>query len=213
MTKTNEIGQKAKVHTRHILRGCFFSIFVLFGLIFLVWFLGAVLVVSQPLRQVDAIVVLSGGKADRLAEGIKLFKAGLASHLILTKTGTDVLDPETQWDLIKQYSAVNLGVPLEDVSVTQMEANSTVEEAEAVLHEMQSYGYTSCILVTDSFHTLRSEIIFKQTFHGQGISLIMHAVPVDWFHRANWWTTPQGWSAATSEWVKLIAYLLGVRQY
>jgi uncharacterized SAM-binding protein YcdF (DUF218 family) len=174
--------------------------------------LGAALIVTDPLKQVDTIVVLSGGKADRLAEGVKLFEEGYASTLILTKADTDILDPETGWDLIKQYSAVNQGVPLDDVIVTEMTATSTVEEAQAVLHEMQRYGFTSCILVTDSFHTLRSRLIFSQVFRGQGITLIMHAAPVDWFRRSNWWTTPQGWTTATSEWVKLIGYLLGVRQ-
>jgi uncharacterized SAM-binding protein YcdF (DUF218 family) len=212
MTISNEVSEKPKKQKSHPLRACLINILSIVALIFLVWLLGAGLIVSQPLKPVDAIVVLSGGKADRLAEGIKLFEAGLASRIILTKTGTDLLDPETQWDIVKQYAAVNLGVPPEDVIVTQNTANSTVEEAEAVLHEMRSYGYTSCILVTDSFHTLRSEIIFKQAFRGKGITLIMHAVPVDWFHRSNWWTTSQGWSTAISEWIKLIGYLLGVRQ-
>jgi len=212
MTIPNELSENPKVHKSYFLRGCLGSILAVFALIFLVWFAGASLIVSDPLKGADVIVVLSGGKADRLAEGIKLFSDGYSSHIILTKTDTDILDAETGWDLIKQYSAVNQGVPLEDVIVTEFTATSTVEEAQAVLHEMQRYGFTSCILVTDSFHTLRSKLIFSQVFRGQGIRLIMHAAPVDWFHRSNWWTTPEGWTTATSEWIKLIGFLVGIRQ-
>jgi len=212
MTLPTDENAEPKVRTNHFLRGCLISTLVVLALIFLAWMFGAGLIVSNPLKPVDAIVVLSGGKADRLAEGVKLFFEGYSKSIILTKTDTDNLDPETGGDLIKQYSAVNLGVPIEDVVVTETTATSTVEEAQAVLHEMHRYGFTSCILVTDSFHTLRSRYIFSQVFRGQGITLIMHPAPVDWFKRSNWWTTTQGWTTATSEWIKLIGYLLGIRQ-
>lgn len=171
------------------------------------------MIVSEPLKQVDAIIVLSGGKSDRLAEGVKLFEEGYSSWVILTQTGSDPLDPETQVDNVKFMSAVHMGVPADNVRVTRVAANSTVEEAEAVLHEMEYYGYKSGIVVTDSFHTLRSKIIFDRVFRGKGISVIIHAAPIDWYHRSNWWTTPEGWTTATSEWIKLIGFLAGIRQY
>jgi len=212
MTIPTEVVDGSKKHKNHFLKGCLISILALFALMFLVWLMGAALVVTDPLKQVDAIVVLSGGKTDRLAEGAKLFAAGYGSQMILTKTSTDELDPETQADLIKQYSAVHMGVPVENVIITDATVNSTVEESRAVLHEMEKYGFTSCIVVTDSFHSFRSKVIFKRTFQGTGITLIMHAAPVEWFKRSNWWTTPLGWTTAASEWIKLIGYLLGIRQ-
>lgn len=212
MTITDEMGEKPVKRKHHFLQGCLISILVIFGLIVLVWLAGAGLIVSEPLKQVDAIIVLSGGKTDRLAEGVKLFNEGYSSWLILTQTTDDPLDPETQVDNVKFMSAVHMGVPADNVRVTRVAAGSTVGEAEAVLHEMEYYGYKNCIVVTDSFHTLRTRVIFGSVFRGKGISFIIHAAPVDWYRRSNWWTTPEGWTTATSEWIKLIGFLVGIRQ-
>ena len=212
MTLPTEVREEPIKHKNHFLRGCLITILAVFALIFVVWLMGAALVVSDPLKQVDAIVVLSGGKADRLAEAVKLFNDGYSSHLILTRGSTDQLDPETKTDVDKLMPAIHMGVPKEAIFVTDMSSNSTVEESRAVLDTMSYYGYKSCIVVTDSFHSLRSKIIFSQTFRGKGITLIVHSVSNDWYRRSNWWTTQEGWTTATSEWVKLIGFLLGVRQ-
>jgi uncharacterized SAM-binding protein YcdF (DUF218 family) len=211
MTIPTDVEVKPRSHRKHFLSGCLIGILSPFVLVFLVWSMGAGLIVSDPLKQVDAIVVLSGGKADRLADAVNLFNEGYSSRLIVTRGSTDELDPETQLDYEKIMPAMHLGVPQENIIVTDFTSDSTVDEAKAVLNEMQYYGWTSCIVVTDSFHSLRSKIIFSQTFRGKGITLIMHAVPNDWYRRSNWWTTEEGRSVAASEWVKLIAYFIGIR--
>ena len=196
---------------RHPAMGCLYAFLIIIGLIILAWGMGAGLIVSDRLKQVDAIVVLSGGKADRLTEAVNLFNEGYADRFIMTKAGTDELDPETKRDLVKIMSAVHLGIPEDSVIITDMTANSTVEEAQAVLHEMEYYGYKSIIVVTDSFHTLRSKIIFASVMRGKGVTVIMHAVSNSWFKRSNWFLSQEGWTAATSEWIKLLGFWVGVR--
>jgi uncharacterized SAM-binding protein YcdF (DUF218 family) len=192
-------------------RGYFIAILVVFGLIILVWWMGASLIVSDPLENSDAIVILSGGKTDRLAGAVELFNAGYSSRIIVTQASEDYIDPESQANFGKIMPLVHMGVPQDAIVVTKYFADSTVGEATAVLNKMSYFGWKSCIIVTDSFHTLRSKIIFSQTFKGSGITISMYPVTTEWYRKSNWWMSRVGISTAAIEWVKLIGYLIGIR--
>jgi uncharacterized SAM-binding protein YcdF (DUF218 family) len=190
--------------------GCLVSLLIVVGAFIIVWLMGAFLIAKDPLINADVIVLLSGGKEDRLMEAVRLFKEGYGQKIILTQTDQDRLDPETNRAVEKKYSVVNQGISEEYVIVAKEVATSTYEEAQAVAAEMRYYGIGSCAVVTDAFHSRRTKIIFTDAFRGSGLKIFIHPIEGQWYRGIDWWTHPEGWQVMISEWIKLIGYWVGV---
>ena len=175
--------------------------------------LAGFLIIADPLLPTDAMVVLSGDMG-RMSENATLFKDNFSRVLILTETdqpftGSDA--PETNSTLAKRLSAQQEGIPADAILVTRAISNSTLDEARAVLALLQEKGFSSCIVVTDPFHTRRTRMIFNDVFEGSGIKVIVRPVRDHWYRSSTWWLSPQGWQATTSEYVKYIAYFLRIK--
>jgi uncharacterized SAM-binding protein YcdF (DUF218 family) len=194
--------------------GCF--ILFCFGLIclyFSLYGLGGFLIVADPLQSADAMVVLSGDM-ERMSETATLFKDNFARVLILTETdqpftGSDA--PETNSTLAKRLQAQQEGIPADAILVTRAKSNSTLDEARVVLALLQEKGFSSCIVVTDPFHSRRTRMIFQDVFGGSGIKVIIRPVRDHWYRSSSWWLSQKGWQATTSEYLKYVAYLLGIK--
>ena len=132
----------------------------------------------QNIKKHDFVVVLSGmihqvgnknfkkyewGDPDRFYAGIELIKNKKASNLIFTAgqlPWTENWKPE---GYILKDKAVNMGIPEENIFVTDKVKN-TYEESVAVLKLIPKN--TSIILVTSTFHMKRSKYLFeKQGFN------------------------------------------------
>jgi uncharacterized SAM-binding protein YcdF (DUF218 family) len=132
----------------------------------------------QNIKKHDFVVVLSGmihqvgnknfkkyewGDPDRFFAGIELIKNKKASNLIFTAgqlPWTENWKPE---GYILKDKAVNMGIPEENIFVTDKVKN-TYEESVAVLKLIPKN--TSIILVTSAFHMKRSKYLFeKQGFN------------------------------------------------
>ena len=132
----------------------------------------------QNIKKHDFVVVLSGmihqvgnknfkkyewGDPDRFFAGIELIKNKKASNLIFTAgqlPWTENWKPE---GYILKDKAVNMGIPEENIFVTDKVKN-TYEESVAVLKLIPKN--TSIILVTSTFHMKRSKYLFeKQGFN------------------------------------------------
>ncbi len=179
-------------------------------LIFLILVLmGNYLIASDPSKNVDAIVVLSGAESDRIPEAARLYKEGYADTVILTDTGlSKTPTPGTEESPIdpngiKAVELAGMGVPISNIILPKMIVNSTSGEAEAVLDTMQRQGMESAMIVTDPYHTRRAKIIFDRIFEGTGIQLRTHPVEGHWYKPFSWWLHPQGWKYATLEYLKL----------
>ncbi len=193
--------------------GCLVSLLILCGGFIVIWLMGAFLIAKDPLINADIIVLLSGGKEDRLLEAVRLFKEGYGQKIILTQTDQDRVDPETNLASEKMYTVINQGISKEYVMVTQEIATSTYEEAKAVMAEMQYFGVGSCTVVTDAFHSRRTKIIFTDAFRGSGLKIFIHPVEGQWYRGIDWWTHAEGWQVMISEWVKLIGYWVGLGRH
>ena len=139
----------------------------------------------QNIKKHDFVVVLSGmihqvgnknfkkyewGDPDRFFAGIELIKNKKASNLIFTAgqlPWTENWKPE---GYILKDKAVNMGIPEENIFVTDKVKNS-YEESVAVLKLIPKN--TSIILVTSTFHMKRSKYLFEK----QGLNIT--PFPVD----------------------------------
>lgn len=174
--------------------------------------LGSYLVVSDPLQPANAIVVLSGDMG-RMVETASLFNDQYADWVILTETGqpSDNGEIETPSTQAKRLDALHEGIPEESILITSVKSSSTLDEAKAVLSLMQGKYLTSCIVVTDPFHSRRTHKIFNDVFRGSGITVMVHPVTDHWYHARTWFLSWRGWVTTVREYAKYISYLAGIR--
>ncbi|MEN6524251.1 MAG: YdcF family protein [Anaerolineaceae bacterium] len=174
--------------------------------------MGGILIIADPLRSSDAVVVLSGGgDMSRLEEGARIFLEKDAQWVILTETTPGEGEKVSGTTILFKDTARNLGIPDSAILVTKQAAFSTLEEAQQTLELANRNSFKSLIIVTDPFHTFRTRLIFRSVFKGSGIDIYVRPVRGHWYHSTNWWMTAEGRRATVSEYVKIIAYLSGLK--
>jgi uncharacterized SAM-binding protein YcdF (DUF218 family) len=186
-------------------KGLFFTCLgiLLFGLILYLALvsIGAVLIVADPITSVDAVVVLSGDDGDRLALAIEMHERGLAPSLVIT-------DTTRQANRILIQEAVAGGFPEDEIYVTDMQVDSTVDEAKAVRSFAQDRGWDSLMIVTDPYHSFRTRFIFRRELRNSGIEIYIRPVVGHWFRSPSWFLRPEGWQFAFLEISKFFSYLV-----
>ena len=182
----------------------------LIGCYVLLWAMGGVLIIADPLGEADAVVDLSGGDLDRIEEAALLFEEKYVKTLIITETGKKLPDIGTSYSTLLKGEARRLGVPDGAILITDLEANSTQEEAVAIRELMKKSELKSCIVVTDPFHSLRTRLIFRKEFQGSDLSVRVRPVRGHWYKSNTWWQSNAGWNATILEYIKLLSNILGV---
>jgi len=173
---------------------------------------GGILIIADPLRSSDAVVVLSGGgDMSRMEEGARIFLEKDAQWLILTETTPREGERVSDTTILFKDTARNLGVPDSAILVTDQAAFSTLEEAQQVLKLANRNSFKSLIIVTDPFHTFRTRLIFHSVFRDSGIDIYVRPVRNHWYRSTNWWMTADGRQATASEYIKIFAYLFGFK--
>ena len=104
----------------------------IFGLLFI--FAGALLVRKDPLKNSEALVILSGGGEERLEAGANLYHDGKVRRIILTETDELQTGSSTPITTINYDSlASRYGIDKSKLYKTKKTSTSTYEEAQAVL--------------------------------------------------------------------------------
>ena len=172
--------------------------------------IGKFIIYSDPLQKADAIAVLSGGGVPRLQEAGRLFKENQGAYIILTETG---IVTENYGDLsqIEKNQLVEMGVQPRAIIITLTQVDATVDEATAVYKTAKTNNFKSLIIVTDTYHSLRTHLVYQNIFKGKNISIIIRPVRDDWYQADDWWKTPEGWQVTITEYSKLLGYLIEQR--
>ncbi len=182
---------------------------IVFRSAWLPW-IGEALVLTEPAKPVDAIIVLGGGgSSDRERTGARLIRDGYADQVFTTGSTVGISGLiDITWaglaadELIKHGVSPDLITELDDSGSTCAESHSTKD----ALLETDA---KSILLVTDPFHTYRAHKLFTNTFEGTGIEIIPYAANPSWFVADSWWTYPGGLNVVGTEYMKL-AYLFFV---
>lgn len=173
---------------------------------------GALLIVGDPLRKSDVVVLLGGGDRQRLEEALKVYMDRDASLMVLTETGE--IDPDTgeAYSRIIQMEMLEMGMPMGGMVFTEEHGNSTYEEAVAVRDFLtKNKAVLSAIIVTDPYHTMRTRLIYREVFADSDIRVSVRPVRGHWYRSNTWWRSRAGWEATITEYIKLFAFLAGVR--
>ncbi len=128
------------------------------------------MLVADPPRRADAIVVLGGGVHDdelpgasttmRLVHGLRLHHRGYAPVVILT--GGNPAEPLYPESLVMKRVAAEVGTS-PDVLVVEMAADRTATQGEAVARLARERGIRSILLVTSPEHSWRAARVFRKT--------------------------------------------------
>jgi len=155
---------------------------------------GRWLVVEDPLEKADAIVVLSGRIPIRAIEAARLYRAGYASQIWLTRpeepaASLEALSiPYSGEDFFNARVLVHEGVPLSAIRVLAPSINNTADEVRAIAGELRRENSSTVIIVTTKAHTRRVHRLWRQLAGGQGRAIV-RAAAGDPFDPAHWWRT------------------------
>lgn len=204
----NQNPEQARPHKERRISGCSCALLGIGGVVIgiLLVFLGligvgAILIVSDPIEPVDAVVVLSGGTGDRLALAIEMHADGIAPNLVIT-------DADRTANARLRADAIEGGFAREDVYITDLPVESTEDEAVAVREFAQAQGWTRLMVVTDPYHSFRTRLIFRQVLRDSGIDVFVRPVAGHWFRSTTWFLQAEGWQFVFLEIAKLVNYLL-----
>ncbi|MGH7448886.1 MAG: YdcF family protein, partial [Longimicrobiales bacterium] len=120
-------------------------------------------------RNADAIVVLGAAQYDgrpspvlqaRLDHALALYHSGRAGHLIFTG-GTGVGDTVSEAEVSRRY-ALRHGVPAAAI-MTERAGVTSAQSVRAAAALMQSAGLVSALLVSDSYHMMRLELLARRS--------------------------------------------------
>jgi uncharacterized SAM-binding protein YcdF (DUF218 family) len=153
--------------------------------------LGRWLVVQDPLDQSGAIVVLSGGMPYRAVEAAKLYRAGTASEVWLTRPwhppAIDQLGVDFQSEEIYSREVLtHEGVPASAVKILGPIISNTEDEIRAVCDEMRRAGVSRVIIVTSPPHTRRVRTLWRE-LSPNGLYAIVRAASGDPYDANHWW--------------------------
>jgi uncharacterized SAM-binding protein YcdF (DUF218 family) len=184
--------------------------FVLFPIlvIALLDIMGAVLIVADPLKRADDIVILSGGGESRLHEAISLYEEKYADAIILTETGAILKGYSAEYSSDQRLLLVNAGIPSSAITITPKHSASTRDEAKDVRTLVENSGAHDLIVVTDPYHTLRARMIWNEVFQKSQINIIVRPVRNSWYKSTTWWLSTAGWENTLNEYIKLASYVI-----
>lgn len=177
-----------------------FAIFIWAGLVGA----GSFLIVKDRVKPVDAIVVLSGDEGERVNEAIKWYKKGYGNYFVITKTHTEYIGEGRTYSEKLQRLAIDSGVPADSIFITDGEASSTIEEAQAVRILANQRNINSILVVTAPYHTRRTQLIFKREFQDTEMKVFVQAVEDSWYKPINWYLRAEGWRQTFTEYGSLL---------
>ena len=173
-----------------------------------VWlgWVGGWLVKSEAPFRADMIVVLAGdGMGHRILKGGELVEQGFAPRVLVS--GPRGIYGRTEDSLAIPF-AVDHGYPQDYFIGFPNASHSTVEEAQAILPELQKRGVKKFILVTSDFHTARAGRIYHARANGFEMRVV--AANDEYFTAKGWWRTREGCKTVFLEWTKTFANLFGI---
>jgi uncharacterized SAM-binding protein YcdF (DUF218 family) len=152
------------------------------------------LCVEDPLEKAEAIVVLSGRMPIRALEAARLYQAGYASQVWLTRTVEPAASLQALHiaylgeDFYDIRVLVHEGVPENAIHILNPAINNTADEVRAVAAELQRGKDSTVILVTTKAHARRVRTLWR-ILADPRYRAIVRASRDDPFQPARWWRT------------------------
>lgn len=158
--------------------------------------IGYWLIVEDPLQSADAIVVLSGGLPYRAIEAARLFQAGYAPEVWITRTVGYARDLDPMGiryigeEVYSREVLLHLGVPASAIHILEAPAFDTEEEIGVISRQANQTNKARVIIVTSPPHTRRVRRLWKVLVDAHP-QVIVRSSPGDPYDPGRWWHTTQ----------------------
>ena len=164
------------------------------------------LVYKDPLIKVDVIVVLAGGNGNRIEAAARLYHEGFGKRLFFS--GFRVYPGTYTSTLMKNY-ALELGVPEDKIitSIPDVEV-STRGESIANLELLKKNHVKKFLLVTSSYHTRRSKLMYENaiSLFDYDVKFFVYPAQDPFVPIQGWWRLRTGQKGVLFEYIKSAAY-------
>ena len=117
-------------------------------------------------------------------------KRKYAGTIVLTETGSKVTGFDTLYSFEQRLALMDAGIPPTAILVTAKHVGSTRDEARAVFNLLGNDNTHDIIVVTDSYHTFRTRLLWREVFRESGISVIVRPARGGWYKSTTWWLSP-----------------------
>lgn len=166
-------------------------------------------VTDDPLEKADALIVLSGDNfyADRATRAAELFREGNAALVVASGKR---LRPTAGSAELTEHDLVERGVPKDKILRFPHDADSTVEEAEALVKLVKTKKWHKIIVVTSNYHTRRARYIFRRVFP-QDIEIRVASARDGDFNPQSWWEKRKSTKLFVREIVGLVVTIWELR--
>lgn len=162
--------------------------------IFCFFYVGRWLVVEDPLDHAQAIAVLSGRLPIRVLEAAKLYKAGYAPEVWLTRStepAKSLAALGVEYFGEEYYNAkilIHEGVPPTAIRVLDPPILNTADEMVTIRTALNAAPLHTVILVTTKPHTRRVRTLWRLMPHDHSRAIV-RAASTDPFDERHWWRT------------------------
>jgi uncharacterized SAM-binding protein YcdF (DUF218 family) len=166
-------------------------------------------VVNDPVAKADAIVIPGGGLENRPFAAAKLFRDGVAPHILYMNVK---LSPAEEIGITlpekEQTRRILLSNNVPETAMTMIGTNvaSTYDEARAVRAWIEKSGAKSIIIPTDPFHTRRACWVFSKQLRNAKTEIHVVAINPVRYRADDWWRHEEGVIAFQNEVVKYLYY-------
>jgi len=174
------------------------------SLAFIPGWVGDWLVLSEPLQQANAVVVLGGHLPYRALEAARIFREGWATEAWVTQAPSAEVDALREMDIgyvaEHEWSRRVLerhGVPAKSIRVLP-DAINTTEEVQAILRRLESTGRRRAIIVSSKAHTRRIRETWDALSPNDREAVVRYTQQ-DRFSPESWWTNTRDALAVTRE--------------
>jgi uncharacterized SAM-binding protein YcdF (DUF218 family) len=169
------------------------------------------LIVNSASKGADAILVLGGNNETRVIKAVQLYKNRYSSKIYLTQPKPEQSiykfipsEEEIAKQILKHYS-----VPFETIKSSKGGATSTIDEVYDFANFLKKESLKRVIVVTDSYHTRRSQYAFRKILISENIDTEIEFSPSysEKYTIQNWWESEQGLLDFIPEFFKGVIYI------
>ena len=192
-------------------------VFFIFVSVFLISNLGQWLVDEDDLQASDMIVVLMGSFPDRIyriLQAMDIYNERYSDKLVFANSyrvdndifverGVEIPPGNAQ---LSKMTAIDLGVPEENILILEGDAKSTQDEALIIREYIRNNrAIESIILVTSKYHSGRAKKIFRKALSGLDREINIYSNPskYDPFNASQWWRDREDIKWVVLEYLKL----------
>ena len=123
--------------------------------------------------------MLGGARVERWLEAVDLYRAGWATHIVLSPGRVEAAEVRlrqsgirfpAEADLVRD-AMVQMQVPAEAILMLPGPLDNTAEEAASTRKAATAAGWRRLIIVTSHYHTRRTLFAFERELRGTSIEL------------------------------------------